>query len=126
MKKALLGFDIKKDVLIGGQSILFWCNHFDIEHDIKGALTSDIDVLGTQDSVHQIAKNTGGTASVLSGKTFGTNLIGQVHIPSGSDIPIEIDVLSKVLGIKEEKVIEFATKVKIYGKEVNRAIYKIG
>ncbi len=36
-----------------------------IEYNIKGALTSDIDVLGTQESVFKIAKNTNGTASLL-------------------------------------------------------------
>jgi len=119
MEKALSGFDIEQDVLIGGQSILFWCNRFDIKHDIKGALTSDIDVLGTQKSVYKIAANTGGIPSVLSGKTFGTNLIGRVRIPSDTDILIEIDVLSNVLGIKKKKVIEFANQVTIYDVTIN-------
>lgn len=113
MQKALTGFD-KDDVLIGGQSILFWCNHFDINHDIKGALTDDIDVLGTQDSVFNIAEKTKGTAQVVPGTTFGTSLIGQVTVNVEAKIVIEIDVLSKVLGVEKSEAIQFATPVTIH------------
>lgn len=117
MQKALTGFD-KDDVLIGGQSILFWCNQFDINHDIKGALTDDIDLLGTQDSVFNIAEKTKGSAHVVPGTTFGTSLIGQVKISVDPDNIIEIDVLSKVLGVKKSEVIDFATPVTIDGASI--------
>lgn len=113
MQKALTGFD-KDDVLIGGQSILFWCNQFDISHDIKGALTDDIDVLGTQESVFNIAEKTKGFAHVVPGTTFGTSLIGQVTVNVEAKIVIEIDVLSKVLGVEKSEAIQFATPVTIH------------
>ena len=117
MQKALTGFD-KDDVLIGGQSILFWCNQFEIKHDIKGALTDDIDLLGTQDSVFNIAEKTKGSAQVVPGTTFGTNLIGQITVNVGSQIVIEIDVLSKVLGVKKIEAIKFSTPVTIQGTSI--------
>jgi len=113
MQKALTGFD-KDDVLIGGQSILFWCNYFDINHNIKGALTDDIDVLGTQQSVFNIAEKTKGSAHVVPETTFGTNLVGQVTVNVEPTIVINIDVLSKVLGVKKIEAIQFATPVTIH------------
>lgn len=51
-------------MLIGGQSILFWCKRYNIQLPDDGALTDDVDILGNEDTVKNIAKETHGRADI--------------------------------------------------------------
>jgi len=109
LKNTLLGLS-EDDILIGGQSILFWCNNFNISSNYPGALTDDVDILGTQNSVYKIASKTKGRADITYSKQF-SSLIGTITVLANGEHFVNIDILSEVLGIKNEEVIKFAVPV---------------
>lgn len=98
--------------MIGGQSILFWCNRYNIHPPYDGALTDDVDILGTQDTVFNIAKETQGKADVSYVKQF-SSLIGKVTVTRGDSYIVSIDILSKVLGVDNDDVTSLAVRSNI-------------
>ena len=100
-------------MLIGGQSILFWCKQYHIQIPDDGALTDDVDILGNEDTVKNIAKETHGRADVLK-KQF-SSLVGKVTVTRNNGYVVSIDILSKVLGVDSDVVKKLALPSTIGG-----------
>lgn len=114
----LLRFLPENAVLIGGQSLAFWANYYELplsDADFGETLTKDADFLGDADVVTEVARAFPGKA-VFPGKTAITALVGQVVISENNSEYLNIDVLHKIVGFdKAESVRNRASRVHVYG-----------
>lgn len=91
----------ENDILIGGQALSFWVDYYKIDDPyIKGdPLTTDVDILGTKQTLIRISDNLGGIIEYPPASGFGTSLVGQLTIPIGDGKANNVDVLKKVPGL---------------------------
>ena len=97
-----------EDILIGGQALALWVEHYEIAvPEGIAAISRDVDVLtdspNSRESVARYAK-------ALHGKTFFpsrramTSLVGQAFLLLPDDEYINVDVLWRLVGLTAEQV----------------------
>lgn len=94
-----------ESVLIGGQALAFWVNHYKVQLPsvLTGAISDDADILGTRDDLKSIALKAKGIAEYEPQHSLSA-LIGHVTIPISEELFVNVDVLHKVVGIKADQV----------------------
>lgn len=90
-------------VLVGGQALAFWMNHYGVEHADapQAVVTKDVDFLGKRDDVERLAAAVGG--SVEFPKTMSI-LCGVVRKKLTSGKLYEVDVLSRINGVSDKEL----------------------
>lgn len=99
-----------ESVLIGGQALAFWVNHYKVQLPsvLTGAISDDADILGTRDDLKSIALKAKGIAEYEPQHSLSA-LIGHVTIPISEELFVNVDVLYKVVGIKADQVRDHAS-----------------
>jgi len=99
-----------ESVLIGGQALAFWVNHYKVRLPsvLTGAISDDADILGTRDDLKSIALKAKGIAEYEPQHSLSA-LIGHVTIPISEELFVNVDVLYKVVGIKADQVRDHAS-----------------
>jgi len=99
-----------ESVLIGGQALAFWVNHYKVRLPsvLTGAISDDADILGTRDDLKSIALKAKGIAEYEPQHSLSA-LIGHVTIPISEELFVNVDVLHKVIGIKADQVRDHAS-----------------
>lgn len=99
-----------QSVLIGGQALAFWVNHYKVQQPsvLTGAISDDADILGTRDDLKSIALKTKGIAEYEPQHSLSA-LIGHVTIPISEKLFVNVDVLHKIVGIKADQVRDHAS-----------------
>jgi hypothetical protein len=108
-------------VLVGGQSVLMWCEHFGIEQPIA-VLTRDIDFYGGKEAVLEAADSLGAYnprvyMATLDDVTPNSGKIA-IDIP-GLATPCEIDFVYLVKGLGSMEVLDKAVEMWIDGVQLN-------
>ena len=101
-------------VLVGGQALAFWVTRFGVPlgNQPRVYISSDADFLGIREDVARFA-------AALKGKPIYPNrhelttLEGMVTVPVGDDAFFSVDVVSKVVGIQGDGVIEGLERLRV-------------
>jgi hypothetical protein len=101
-----------ESVLVGGQALAVWLISYQVDVPpiagpdgsvTLGVVTDDADFLGDRDDVNRIAQKLHGVAEFPP--RFGlTALVGSVRLPVSDSQFVNIDVIHKVVGLKQEDV----------------------
>lgn len=115
LKKVLAALS-SESVLVGGQALAFWVNHYHVALPaaLSGAISDDADILGTKEDVLAIAQKAHGVAELQPQGSLSA-LIGHVTIPIAGDSFVNVDILHKLIGIKATAVREHASTGKLDG-----------
>ncbi|MFT4439562.1 hypothetical protein ACMX25_40300 [Caballeronia sp. 15715] len=104
-------------VLVGGQALGFWAQHYDIGLQLAefgGSVSKDADFLGKRKHLDAIKDGFGDSAKIeLAPRRGLTALVGSVQIRLSDAEFVNIDVIHKVHGLDTNHVIKTATKVKV-------------
>lgn len=105
-----------ESVLIGGQALAFWVNHYKVQLPsvLTGAISDDADILGTRDDLKAIALKAKGVPEYEPQHSLSA-LIGHVTIPISEELFVNVDVLYKVVGIKAVQVRDHASTGELGG-----------
>ncbi len=108
-------------VLVGGQALAFWVEHFNINpvvnDDDEVFVSRDADFLGRREHVKMLADVLSGTAEYPSRKAM-TILCGQIFIVNKDENTfMNIDVIHRIGNMDSEAVRRRAVKVELLGKE---------
>lgn len=108
--KQVLASLSSESVLVGGQALAFWVNHYNVALPsiFSGAISDDADILGTKEDVSAIAKGAQGVAKFEPQGSLSA-LIGHVTIPISGESFVNVDVLHRLVGIKATTVREHAS-----------------
>lgn len=103
-----------ESVLIGGQALAFWVNHYKVQLPsvLTGAISDDADILGTRDDLKAIALKAKGVPEYEPQHSLSA-LIGHVTISISEELFVNVDVLHRVVGIKADKVRDHASAAEL-------------
>lgn len=104
------------EILIGGQSVLFWAAYYGIENAEK-VTTRDVDMIGTERSVQKIAKTMGGKIFRPPRMGFASKLIAEIRIYNKNNEFVGIDILRSPAGLTAQEVAKRAVKVSVDGND---------
>lgn len=108
-------------VLIGGQSVVFWAEHFGIPQPFP-VLTRDIDFYGGKEAIVEAASRlqTYNPRVYLAAIDDATPNSGKIAVDvGGGDQPCEIDFVYLVKGLGSMEVLDKAVRLSIDGIEIN-------
>lgn len=92
----MLGAMPPQMILVGGQALAFWMEHYGIKASNGAEITSDGDVLGTLQEARLLARRLNGKLRVPPARAL-TALVAQVRLPlSSNGLERNIDVLHKL------------------------------
>lgn len=110
-------------VLIGGQALAFWMNHYGIRQpaSMGPAISRDVDFFTSNASnsapLSRFAKAIGGRAIVLDARVISA-LIGSAVAPADAGRVYNVDLLHQVVGLQRERIEANAVEVPMPGSKV--------
>lgn len=140
MKQAIIGADVVRTllregathelVLVGGQALKVWVEHYAIPLPAKHAYVSrDVDFLtgsaADAEVVRRLARALGGRAIFPARRAALTALVGQAVKEIGSDEVLNVDVLHRVFGADEDAVRARAVEVELGPSLTTRVMHPL-
>lgn len=114
MESVFKAASINDSILVGGQALAFWIDHYQIKVPDELSVTIDVDILGDLSSLFNISEELKIKAVRQSPKVMSA-LVGLININQNENEKSTVDVIHKISGMDKESVKRKALKAEFNG-----------